>query len=335
MDNRVIDVPASLLLDPDLTAPAKVIWMALQLHPDAGPARLEALTGLSRHTVLDGLARVAGLPRPRGGPGGGARGDSRCDSRGGPCVQMPVALLAERRMRPSAKVLYGLLQTLPTSRGRSGQFTYASLGAQTGLSPNTLKRAISELEDSGFIRTSRKTRLSPVTFKLGTPALRRSEAEAIVAERRLKRASYGGEAIMQEYLSLLIDSKDFADNTRPGFLINPLTQERLELDRFYRSPKVAFEFHGDQHDRASGRFTQREVDDQRLRDLIKAGLCVYEGIHLVIVRAEDLSLQGMIRKIGQHMPLRDLDGLERLIDLLEGESMKYQASAHAARGTVE
>jgi hypothetical protein len=95
---------------------------------------------------------------------------------------------------------------------------------------------------------------------------------------------------------------------------------------------VAFEFNGDQHYRASGRFTQQEVDDQHLCDLIKAGLCLYEKeIHLVIVHAEDLSLQGMIRKIGQCMPLRDLAGLERLIDLLEGDSIKYLASVQAAR----
>jgi len=319
VDNRVIHVPASLLFDPDQTAPAKVIWMALHLHPDAGPAKVEALTGLSRHTVLKGFARVAAFPHPHGGPR----------------VQIPVALLAERGVRARAKVLYGILQTLPSFRGRAGQFTYAGLAALTKLGPNTLKRAIIELDGSGWVRPIQRSRLSPIIFKLGTPALRRSEAEALVAERRLKRASYGGEAIMQEYLSLLIDSQDFADNIRPGFLISPLTQERLEVDRMYRSLKVAFEFHGDQHDRASGRFTQRQVDDQRLRDLIKAGLCVYEGIQLVIVRTEDLSLQGMFRKIGQRMPLRDLAGLERLIDLLESASIKYQASAHTARGAGE
>jgi len=314
VDNRVIQVPASLLLDPDQTAPVKVIWMALRLHPEAGPAKVEALTGLCRHTVLNGLAQLAEFPRPRGGPR----------------VQMPVALLAERGVRAPAKVLYGLVQILPNFRGSRGQFTYAALGALTKLSTNTLKRAMIDLSGAGWVSTTQKTRLSPIILKLGTPEGRRSEAEAAVAQRRLRRANFGGEAIMQEYLSLLVESRDFADNIRPGFLVNPLTQERLELDRFYRSKMVAFEFHGDQHEHVSGRFTQAEVDNQRLRDLIKAGLCLYEGIHLVIVHAEDLTLQAMSRKAGRCLPLRDLAGKGRLIDLLEDASIKYRAAVRAA-----
>lgn len=314
MDNRFIQVPASLLLDPNLTTQNKVIWMVRHLLPEADPARVQALTGFCRQTVLNGLAWVAGFPAPRGWPK----------------VRMPVALLTEPGVGARAKEIYGFLQTVPTFRGNRGQFTYAGLSAMTRLGPNTLKRAMADLTGSGWVRTTQKSRLGPIHFKLGTPEQRRREAEAAVAERRLRRALYGGEAIMQEYLSLLVDSKDFADNIRPGFLVNPLTQERLELDRYYRSHQVAFEFHGDQHDRASDQFSQRDVDDQRLRDLIKAGLCVYEGIRLVIVRAENLSLQGMIRKIGQGMPLRDLTGQERLIDHLEDASLKYVASARPA-----
>lgn len=315
MDSKVLQVPASLLLNPAGTAPAKLVWMALRLHPDAGPAKVEALTGLSRHTVLNGLAQAADLRHPREGPR----------------TQIPVALLAEKRVRAPAKLLYGLLQTLPTFRSMHGQFTYRDLAGLTRLSPNTLKRAMSELIGSGWVRLTQKTRLSPFHFKLGTPEQRSREAEAAVASRRLKRAKFGGEAIMQEYLSLLIDSTDFTDNARPGFLVNPLTQERLELDRFYRVDKVAFEYHGEQHERATGRFTQKQVDDQRLRDLITAGLCVYEGIHLVIIRAEDLSLQGMIAKVGSCMPLRGLAGQERLIDVLENASIAYLAGVQNAR----
>lgn len=51
---------------------------------------------------------------------------------------------------------------------------------------------------------------------------------------------------MREYLSLMIDSGEFEDNAAPGFLVNPLTDERLQFDRFY-PPGVAFEFNGPQH----------------------------------------------------------------------------------------
>lgn len=132
---------------------------------------------------------------------------------------------------------------------------------------------------------------------------------------------------MQEYLSLLIDSDQFTENARPGSLVNPLSRERLELDRFY-PPGVAFEYNGAQHYRATERFTQAEAEAQRLRDLIKAGLCLYQGVRLVIIHAQDLTLQRMLARLsGGPLPLRDLAGQEPLIDLLEEASLRYRASA--------
>jgi hypothetical protein len=116
------------------------------------------------------------------------------------------------------------------------------------------------------------------------------------------------------------------------FLVNPQTGERLEFDRFY-PPNWAFEFHGAQHDGPTERSSQAEVEAQQLRDLIKAGICVYRGIHLVVIRAADLSLDGMIKRVGGSMPLRDLTGQEALIDLLEDASIAYRAaSARRGRG---
>ncbi|HEY3365256.1 MAG TPA: hypothetical protein VGK74_09405 [Symbiobacteriaceae bacterium] len=183
---------------------------------------------------------------------------------------------------------------------------------------------------AGWVQVTQASRLSPIHFTLGSPELTRGQVEAEVAGRRLKRAKFGGEAFMQEYLSLLIDSDQFTDTARPGFLVSPQTGERLELDRFY-PPNVAFEFNGAQHYRRTARHSQEEADAQHLRDLIKAGICLYRGIHLVIIRTDDLSLQGMTSKIGQSMPLRNLAGHEPLIVLLEDASLTYRASAEAAR----
>lgn len=73
------------------------------------------------------------------------------------------------------------------------------------------------------------------------------------------------------------------------------------------------------------------MDAQHLRDLIKAGICLYRGIHLIIIHSEDLSLQSMTHKIGQSMPLQNLAGHEPLIDVLEDASLIYRASAETAR----
>lgn len=312
MENRGIHVPISLLSDSDQTPAAKVIWMALRQHPAAGPAELEVRTGLSRHTVLRGLAHTKGNDR----------------NPEGPKVKMPGALLAERSVGARAKVLYGLLQGPPHFQGHSGEFTYTTLCAITKLGRNTLKRAIAELIGARWIKIAQRSRLGPIRFTLGTPDWSRSLAKAGEARRRLKRAKHVGEALMQEFLSLLIDSDQFTDNARPGYLVNPNTKERLELDRLY-AQKVAFEFNGAHHYHKTGRFSQAEVEAQHLRDLIKAGICLYRGIHLVIIHAEDLSVHGMVKKIGRSMPLRNLAGQEPLIDLLEGASLVYRAAATA------
>jgi hypothetical protein len=189
---------------------------------------------------------------------------------------------------------------------------------------------MAELLGGGWVQLRQESRVKPIEFTLVSPDLLRSRAEVAVVERRLKRAKFAGEALMQEYLSLLIDSDQFTDNARPGFLINPITDERLELDRFY-PPDLAFEYHGAQHEHATEFASQAEVEAQRLRDLIKVGLCVYSGIRIVIIRAADLSLEGMIRGIGSSRPLRDLTGHQALIDLLEDATICYQAAAKATK----
>lgn len=315
--NSVVYAPVALLRDPHQTASAKVVWMALRLNPKAGQTELETSTGLSRHTVQWALSQVRALKRPSGGPQ----------------VTLPGALLADRSVGPQAKVLYGLLQTIPTHRGQSGHFTYASLSQATDLDRGTVRRLCQALQGAGWIRLTQATRKSPIFFKLGTPEQRRSQSELQRADRRLRRSENKGEALMQEYLSLLIDSKNFMDNIRPGFLINPATGERLELDRFY-PPGLAFEYNGRQHYEPTERVSQVEVEEQRHRDLIKAGLCLYEGIQLVIIHAEDLSLDGMAKRLPPGIPRRDLTDHESLIDLLEVASMSYQAKARAAESGV-
>lgn len=314
MDNRTLQVPVPFLMSRSETAPAKLVWLALRLNPAAGPADLEAMTGLSRHTVLS----VAGRDRPRG-------------LGTGPRVKLPAALLADRSVGARAKLLYGLLQAPPHFRGQTGECTYTALCAQTQLCRNTLKAGIAELAGAGWIETSQAHQKALIKFTLTTPERRRVRSVVARAGHRLDRARFTGEALMQEYLTLLIDADNFTDNYRPGFLTNPLTGERLELDRFY-PPHTAFEFHGAQHDGQTGRYTKAEVEKQRVRDLIKAGLCLYEGIHLIIGRAGDLSLQGMRNKIGGRLPLRDLAGQERLIEILEEASLVYLANANTGAG---
>lgn len=293
-----IKVPAALLLDQELTSSAKLVWMLTHLHAGALPppvSRLAAQSGLTADTVRAALRHLPAISVPPG-----------------PAATLPGPLLTAPKLAPVAKVLYGILQS------QSGKFTYPSLSRLTGMGPNTLKRAVAALIQSEWLETDQRSRLAPVRFTLRNPMLAQQQLEVELARRRLKHDPNKGEAIMKEFLSLLIDSAEFEDNARPGFLVNPKTRERLELDRYYINV-AAFEYNGDSH---FG--TTEEATNQQTRDMVKVGICALRQIPVVAVHSEDLSLTAMRARIGQLLPLRDLTGHEPLIAYLERKAKRYR-----------
>ncbi|HLN62544.1 MAG TPA: hypothetical protein VK464_13445, partial [Symbiobacteriaceae bacterium] len=277
-----VRVPAALLFDRELTSSAKLVWMLCQMHAGASPplaSNLAAQSGLTTATVRAALAQVGTIQVPAG-----------------PSASLPGPLVTDPKVPPVAKVLYGILQS------QNGEFTYPALSRLTGTGPNTLKRAVAALVQAEWLETEQRNRLASVSFTLRNPILARQQLEVELARRRLQRAPHKGEALMKEYLSLLVDSNEFEDNARPGFLINPKSRERLELDRFYTNT-AAFEYNG-----ASHFGTTEEAIDQQTRDMVKVGICALRQIPVVVIQSGDLSLAGMRAKIGRLLPLRDLAG---------------------------
>lgn len=302
MSGTVARVPVCLLLNPDLPPTAKVLWLATRAEPaPASLAELATSSGLAPGTVRSGMTRLNSADWD-------TRATADCQS-----VDIPCSLLGDRRLRPQARLLFGLLQTLPAYHNKSGTFTYPALSDRVQLSAVTLRECAGELRKTGWIQTAQANRQAPVRFILLFPG----DAEVALAAQRLQETDYRGEAIMKEYLSLLIASDEFKDNARPGFLVNPLTDERLELDRYYW-PKVAFEYDGPQHFRTTKRFpNEKKLAMLQARDLMKEALCARRGIQLIRIQWEDLSLQAMKQKVGALLPLRDLRNHTQLIELLE------------------
>lgn len=149
--------------------------------------------------------------------------------------------------------------------------------------------------------------------------------------RRLDEASFVGEALMREYLSLIGDSDEYDDNATPGFLVNPFTGEEMQFDRYYQ-PRVAFEFNGPQHYGPTARYSKEaDIRKQQGRDYIKIGISATRGIRLVVVHPEDLTLEVMRQKVDGLLPLRNLDGHEPLIAYLESVSRAYRRKARQNR----
>lgn len=291
-------MPIALLLDRKLTSSAKLAWLLCRIYnrPALPPvSRIAAQSGLTSSTIRTVLAQVAAIPVPAG-----------------PSVTLPAPLVTDPKLAPVSKVLYGILQS------QNGEFTYPALSRLAGTGPNTLKRAVAALVQAEWLETEQRNRLAPVCFTLLNPVLARQQLEVELARRRLQHDPNKGEAIMKEYLSLLVDSNEFEDNARPGFLINPKTRERLELDRFYTNI-AAFEYNGTPH---FG--TTEQATDQQTRDMVKIGICALRQIPVVVVHSEDLTLDAMRAKIGRLLPLRDLAGHEPLIAFLERRARRYR-----------
>ncbi len=301
MGPSVIDVPVTVLLTTELLPSAKLLWMIARLDPGLLPR-----SGLSRPTVQKGLAQLQSWHPPEG-----------------PTVLMPTAVLLDQRLGAQARILYALLLLTPGFSHPCGHFTYDELADLGGLNRKTVVRAVEELRKAEWIQIQRLNRRDRLHFDLTFPGFERGMTALAKAQTRLERAKHRGEGLMREYLSLLIDVDEFEDDVFPWFLVNPRTEERLQFDRFY-PPAVAFEFQGAQHFHATEKFTEAQSTQQRERDLIKIGLCVLRGITLVHVLDGDLTLEGMQRKVGRLLPLRDLTDYDLLIDFLETESMDHR-----------
>lgn len=338
----VVNVPLALLLCRALTPSAKLLWIALHLDAKKGrqrshsPTHLARRTGLARSTVYEALNRASAagwLLVHRKHPSGKRRWKvvrphtTDCKS-----VVLPEDLVrAPRTVPQQAVICYGLLQATPGYKGLNGQlstgrFKWAEFSTLTGLHLKTVKRAVRSLTGAGWISTTQKNRLTPIRFCLQHA----DETRKAHAQKRLERSDFCGEALMHEILSVIVDSHEFEDNARPGFLVNPSTGERLELDRFYPLHRVAFEFNGQQHYVATARFSKQQVSKQRQRDAIKRRICSENKVTLVIVHAEDLTLAAMFEKVGDLLPIRDLRCYERTIHYIKSVSRKYRQAAQNA-----
>lgn len=311
-----VKVPRTIILNPDLTPTAKVAWAGYQLQP-RGTRELAALSGLSLKGVYSGveLLRRPNLCRTLPVP-----------HRQGSWAVIPVDLLRSH-LYAQAKVMYATVQLMPGFHESTVAVTYDQLCTVTSSCLNTVKRAMNALLVQGWIEITRPGRYGSFFITVVNPHAE-SQARAIAqVARRLDRAKYRGEALMRELLTITVDRDDYEDDASPGFLINPYSMERMQIDRMYW-PDAGFEFNGPQHYVPTALYPSVEqVRHQRARDLMKQAICQERGILLIPVHSEDLSISGILRLIPDRLPLRCLDGQEILIAYVESLCRTYRGRA--------
>ncbi|HHY16602.1 MAG TPA: helix-turn-helix domain-containing protein [Firmicutes bacterium] len=200
---------------------------------------------------------------------------------------VPDSLLSHKELTAGSKYLYMVIATtIPGS--------ITELSKRAGMSRASVSIMCKDLSRYGFVKFIENGCAKAIVAWVP------EEVEYARAESLRKRraaAGYLGEFLMKEWLNLLIADCEYVDNARPNFLRNPRSKKNLEYDRYYLAG-VAFEFNGDQHYMQTDRHPDsRELLERQERDLVKIGLSQKKGIELVEVVYDDLTLEGMKKKI--------------------------------------
>jgi len=240
-------------------------------------------------------------------------------------VRVPVGLVRDSSLPAEARLTYLVLATYCSGGNGRCALKRRDLMKAVGVrSPTTMRGYLRMLAERGWLEFEYARSARQTVYVLHDRDRERMEAELAEMRRHLECAEFKGEALMKEWLSLRVDSKDYADNVRPGFLENPASGENLEFDRWYFCG-VAFEFNGPQHYGPTERYPDPERARQAMaRDALKRELAEKRGIKVVVIRPEDLSYDGIGRKINGLLPLRDVLRDDPRVAYLTKLSVAYQ-----------
>lgn len=224
-------------------------------------------------------------------------------------------------MPAEAKLLYLVAQT---SEVRS----LADLARKAGVPVRTTFTMVGLLKRHKWIRTERRGhKVVPI------PLIPRSEDErrAKILLARYRVSPFKGEFLLKEFHDLTVFADDKVDNARPAFLKSPLTGENLEYDRYQPASGYAAEFNGPQHYGPTALYASKEKADlQKANDLMKVGISHKRQIRLAVFTYNDLSLAGVLAKLPEDLPRRQVDRSSKYVRALERLSAEYRDSAEKA-----
>lgn len=356
-----IPVPVALIEDRTLPLEARYLYMVLLTRRapgmwvcSIGTRELAASPGLaSRRGVRAHVRRLVERGWIEVEKAGGRRPSAyHLRTPGGPIpssrtVAVPASLIPLPQLPPAAKCLYAALLAHCERDSRILTARQDDLLQWTGFgSKHTLQAHCGRLAKAGWLRLERRSGHDANAYVVLDPHRAAREAELERVKIRLEREAYKGEAVMKELANVQVASNRFQDNARPGFLVNPLTGERLEFDRWYTEglvpgEGVALEFQGRQHYEPTEAFPDPEKQrQQRARDLIKLALAREHGVRVVLIHPEDLTFERLRAKLEGLLPLRELHEEDPVVQYLRTVSRRYVRKAarptprKVATGTV-
>lgn len=210
---------------------------------------------------------------------------------------LPRLIIGDQRLTRTAKLVYLSLRHLPKN-------TIAQNAAALNMPYETVRGAVQQLIETGWAYRCRQSSTGRVIVVTWMPKdVERDLARQV--ELRSGLVANKGEWTMKAYLDLYVDDRDYEDNARPQWAVSGDGSGRSEIDRWYKGARVAIEFQGRQHYEivtfSDGRSSNLEA--QRMRDGLKALLCLRQGITFVEIPATELSYETIVGKLEGHLPL--------------------------------
>lgn len=200
-------------------------------------------------------------------------------------------------------------------------------------SHETIRRSVRRLIDTGWAYAHTEPNRSRGIIVV--PWMPEPVERAIATELAQVRNDilYFGEWLAKCLLDWCVKDHDYRDNARPRWLVSPDDGERLELDRWYRSANVAFEFQGSQHFEKGQRFsrTGAELSRRMQLDAIKSRLCAMHKVELIELTAEDLDCYRIREKVAGKLPLIPVKETGPLFRELMGMCQSYRSRAGGFR----
>lgn len=318
-----VRVPISLLMTDELLPSAKITWIALALDAHLvpskrnSPSRLKREIGLSRPTFQKAVEVLTAHGWYSG------EKHTRLKKLAGPWVTVSVEMIWDTSLSIRARLMLAQFQTTKAYKAQS-TFRYIELAEELGLNVKTVRNAMLELENKGWLKLEQANQLAAISYSVFNPIRNKVEEVKKIVTDIINTAKFKGEAILRGFLTVVSPSDEHRDEATFAFLYNPKTGKQLYYDRYYLS-RVAFEFHGTQHDHSTELFDEETVQKQKHLDAVKQSICDDRGITLIIIRPEELSLEAIKRKIGKSLPQRNLRCYQSVVEYLEWIAARYRA----------
>lgn len=237
-------------------------------------------------------------------------------------ISLPHALVMDNSIDPRAKALYlSLIVHKPSS--------IRELAMCTSINRTVVTKLIHSLVKTGWV-IIHETPHKRIMIPTQPPEIQKANLDYVIESDKMSPRS--GENKMNLMLDLIVDVSPCIYNARPWFLQNPKSKEFLEYDRFDRETMRAWEFDGRQHYEVTRDFPDENNFKQiQARDNLKAQLSLENGVALITVTAEDLTLENMLNKIPEDVPIKLIDINGIYAKGLEQMCLQYIAYYERAR----